>query len=58
MALILRPSPPQPLRADRDRDELARIWESVDTEGRKLLIAHARAVVEARGIGRRVEKPV
>ncbi|MBP0492898.1 hypothetical protein [Roseomonas indoligenes] len=54
--LTLRPSPPPPLRADRDREELTRIWDSVGADERKVLIAHARAVVEMTGAGRRTEK--
>ncbi|WP_376092116.1 hypothetical protein ACE7GA_23000 [Roseomonas sp. CCTCC AB2023176] len=44
--LILRPSPPGPLRADAARTELLHLWEGLDREGRRLLLAHARAVAD------------
>ena len=37
--LKLLPTPPEPVRAAPGRAELARIWDSLDREGRRLLLA-------------------
>lgn len=47
--LKLLPTPPEPVRAAPGRAELARIWDSLDREGRRLLLAQARAVAEVTG---------
>lgn len=47
--LSLRPSPPGPLRADAARIELLGLWDGLSREGRRLLIAHARAVADHHG---------
>lgn len=47
--LTLHPSPPQPFRADAARDELIRLWEGLNLEARRLIIANARAVAEVAG---------
>ena len=47
--LILRPTPPEPVRAAPGRAELGSIWDSLDQEGRRLLLAQARAVAEVTG---------
>ena len=44
--LTLLPTPPEPVKAAPGRAELGRIWDSLDKEGRRLLLAQARAVVE------------
>ncbi|WP_376091203.1 hypothetical protein ACE7GA_21300 [Roseomonas sp. CCTCC AB2023176] len=47
--LTLRPSPPQPIRADAGRAELVALWDGLDRDGRRLVLSHARAVAEVRG---------
>ena len=54
MTLTLPPQPPQPVTAEEGRAELVAMWDGLDAEGRRLLLAHARAVVEVTGRGRRV----
>ncbi|WP_161993689.1 hypothetical protein [Muricoccus nepalensis] len=47
--LPLLPTPPEPIRAAPGRAEIARIWDSLDREGRRLLLAQARAGAEVTG---------
>lgn len=47
--LILRPTPPEPVRDAPGRAELGSIWDGLDVEGRRLLLAQARAVAEVTG---------
>ena len=44
--LTLLPTPPEPVKAAPGRAELGRIWDSLNKEGQRLLLAQARAVVE------------
>lgn len=52
--LTLQPTPPEPIRDAPGRDELGMIWDGLDQEGRRLLLAQARAVAEVTG---RVPRP-
>jgi hypothetical protein len=47
--LNLRPSPPQPVTADRGRDELVALWDAAAPETRSLMLAQVRAWAEVRG---------
>ncbi|WP_198384804.1 hypothetical protein [Roseomonas sp. KE2513] len=47
--LTLRPTLPEPVRDAPGRAELATIWDGLDQEGRRLLLAQARAVAEVTG---------
>jgi hypothetical protein len=47
--LTLHPSKPQPFRPDQARDELLRLWEGLNLEGRRLVLANARAVADLTG---------
>ena len=47
--LNLRPSPPQPVTADRGRDELIALWNAAAPETRTLMLAQARAWAEVKG---------
>ena len=47
--LKLLPTPPEPVRAAPGHAELARIWDGLDREGRRILLAQARAVAEVTG---------
>lgn len=47
--LTLRPTPPAPVRDAAGRAELGQIWDGLDREGRRLLLAQARAVAEVTG---------
>lgn len=47
--LTLRPTPPEPVRDALGRAELGTIWDGLDPEGRRLLLAQARAVAEVTG---------
>ena len=49
MALNLLPSSPQPFRADAARDELLHLWDGLNLEGRRMVLANARAVAEMMG---------
>ncbi|WP_043840335.1 hypothetical protein [Muricoccus aerilatus] len=49
MPLTLLPTPPEPVRAAPGRAELGLIWDGLDTEGRRILLAQARAVAEVTG---------
>jgi hypothetical protein len=55
--LTLRPTPPQPLLAGPGRAELVAIWDGLDAEGRRILMAQARAVAEIRGRLPKPERP-
>ena len=44
--LKLCPTRPEPIRDAQGRGELVSIWDGLDQEGRRLLLAHARAVAE------------
>lgn len=50
----LSPQPPQPVTAEEGLREPAEAWQGLDADGRRLLLAHARAVVEVTGRPRRV----
>lgn len=52
--LTLPPQPPQTVTAEEGRAELLEMWDGLDADGRRLLLAHARAVVEVTGRTRRV----
>ena len=47
--LNLRPSPPQPVTADRGRDELIALWNAAAPETRTLMLAQVRAWAEVKG---------
>jgi hypothetical protein len=47
--LTLHPTKPQPFRPDQARDQLLRLWEGLDLEGRRMVLAHARAVADMTG---------
>ncbi|WP_424140090.1 hypothetical protein [Roseomonas chloroacetimidivorans] len=47
--LNLRPSQPEPVTAEKGRAELVSIWDGLDQEGRRMLLANARAVGEVTG---------
>lgn len=47
--LNLQPTPPEPVRDAPGRAELAMIWDALDRDGRRLLLAQARAVAEVTG---------
>jgi hypothetical protein len=47
--LTLHPTKSQPFRPDQARDELLRLWEGLDPEGRRIVLAHARAVADLSG---------
>jgi len=47
--LNLLPSKPAPFRADAARDELMNLWEGLDLEGRRQVLANVRAVAEISG---------
>ena len=49
MPLTLHPTPPPPVTRDAGRAELVGIWDALDVEGRRLLLAQARAVAEITG---------
>ena len=49
MTLTLLPTPPSPVTAERGRAELVQIWDGLDADGRRLLLAQARAVAEVTG---------
>ncbi len=49
--LTLRPTPPDPVTAEKGRAELVSIWDGLDQEGRRVLLAQARAVAEVTGRG-------
>ena len=49
MTLHLRPSPPPPTTRDAGRAELVEIWDGLDADGRRMLLAQARAVAEVTG---------
>lgn len=52
--LTLPPQPPQPGTAEEGLRELAEAWQGLDADGRRLLLAHARAVAEVTERPRRV----
>ena len=45
--------PPQPVTAQAGRAELLAMWDSLDADGRRLLLAHARGVADVMGRARR-----
>ena len=47
--LNLRPTDPEPVRDAPGRAELTAIWDGLQQDGRRLLLAHARAVAEVTG---------
>ena len=47
--LRLQPTPPEPARDAPGRAELGSIWDGLNQEGRRLLLAQARAVAEVTG---------
>jgi hypothetical protein len=47
--LTLRPGTPEPIRTAPGRAELLAIWDALDQDGRRLLMAQARAVAEVTG---------
>ena len=47
--LTLLPTKPAPFRADAARSELLHLWEGLDREGRRQVLANARAVAEVSG---------
>jgi hypothetical protein len=47
--LTLLPSKPTPFRADAARGELLRLWEGLNLEGRRQVLANAGAVAEVSG---------
>ena len=47
--LTLLPTPQEPVRDAPGRAELGTIWDGLDQEGRRLLLAQARAVAEVTG---------
>jgi hypothetical protein len=49
VVLTLLPTPPEPVRDVPGRAELGSIWDGLDQEGRRLLLAQARAVAEVTG---------
>ncbi|MFC7739293.1 hypothetical protein ACFQX4_26830 [Roseomonas sp. GCM10028921] len=49
MPLTLHPSPPSSVIADRGRAERVQIWDGLEADGRRLLLAQARAVAEVMG---------
>jgi len=48
--LTLLPGPPQAMRPAARRDELAHLWDGLDREGRRLALAHLRALADTRGV--------
>jgi hypothetical protein len=42
-------SAPAPFRAGPAWEEIERIWDGLNTEGRKQMLAHARALAEVHG---------
>ncbi|WP_426957955.1 hypothetical protein [Muricoccus radiodurans] len=48
--LTLLPTRPEPMRAKPARDELLALWNGLDREGRRLALAHLRALAETRGV--------
>jgi MoxR-like ATPase len=42
-------SAPVPFRVGSAWEEIERIWDGLDTEGRKQMLAHARALAEVDG---------
>ena len=52
--LTLQPTPPSPVTKEVGRAELVQIWDGLDPEGRRMLLAQARVVAEVTG---RVPKP-
>ena len=49
MPLTLLPTSPSPFRADAARDEVLRLWEGLNLQGQRLVLAHIRAVAELTG---------
>jgi hypothetical protein len=47
--LTLTPARPEPFRTDAGRAEMLTIWDGLDQEGRRMILANARAVAEQRG---------
>jgi hypothetical protein len=43
------PTKPQPFWPEQARDELLRLWAGLDPEGRRIMLAHARAVADLTG---------
>ena len=44
--LNLLPSPSSPVTREAGRAELVQIWDGLDADGRRMLLAQARAVAE------------
>jgi hypothetical protein len=56
--LNLRPLPlREPVTQDRGAAELICIWHGLDADGRRMLLAQARAVAEVTGRVPKAEKP-
>ncbi|MBB5696365.1 hypothetical protein [Muricoccus pecuniae] len=55
MALTILPTPPRPVTRDAGRSELVQIWDGLDADGRRMLLAQARAVAEVTGRHGKVE---
>ncbi|WP_426960148.1 hypothetical protein [Muricoccus radiodurans] len=47
--LTLLPTRPEPMRAEPARGELLHLWDGRGLEGRRLVLANARAVAEVTG---------
>jgi hypothetical protein len=47
--LTLRPTPSEPVRVAPGRAELVATWDALDQDGRRLLLAQARAWVAVTG---------
>ena len=47
--LTILPTPPSPVTRDAGRAELVQIWDGLDADGRRILLAQARAVAEVTG---------
>jgi hypothetical protein len=55
--LNLRPLPPERVTLEGGAAELICIWHGLDAEGRRMLLAQARAVAEVTGRVPKAEKP-
>jgi hypothetical protein len=47
--LNLRPPPPEPVTKEAGAAEILQIWNGLDADGRRMLLAQARAVAEVTG---------
>ncbi|SHI47741.1 hypothetical protein SAMN02745194_00489 [Roseomonas rosea] len=57
MTLNLLPPPAQPVTREAGRAELVSIWDGLDADGRRMLMAQARAVAEVTGRVRDTPEP-